>query len=281
MSFTIDENGLLSGNGVEHRLTNKHSGYFESYLPDSIVMHYTGGSSLEGAVTHLLKPTVKASAHLVLGRDGKVVQLVPFSKKAWHAGKSRYKNRVGFNQYSIGIEMVNAGPMNEVGEQYISTFGKKYHKDEILKAVHRNENQPRYWQIYTEQQIECAHSICSELINHFGIKMLFGHEEISPGRKIDPGPAFPLDLFREQLLTARSENEDSENIDKHCPEEVESAFVTASNLNIRETPSLYGNLVREPLKYGQSLEVIKEQSGWYKVKVVETGWVKKDYIDYR
>jgi len=53
-------------------------------------MHYTTGASKGSSVEHLTKPSAKPSAHLVIGRDGSITQLVPFNVVAWHAGKSRW-----------------------------------------------------------------------------------------------------------------------------------------------------------------------------------------------
>ena len=62
--------------------------------PEYCVLHYTAGASAESSVRWLCNPEAKASAHLVIGRDGSITQLVAFDRKAWHAGKSEWRNRV-------------------------------------------------------------------------------------------------------------------------------------------------------------------------------------------
>lgn len=276
MSYTVDNNGLLQGKKVKHSLVNKHSGAFPINLPDMLVMHYTAGSSLDGAVSHLLNPRVKASAHLVIGRDARIVQLVEFTKKAWHAGNSKYLDRKGLNQYSIGIEMDNAGPLKPAGSKFISDFGKYYLPEEAIEAKHRNETSPRFWHTYTQEQIDATREVCEVLIEHFAIKYLVGHEEIAPLRKTDPGPAFPLDKFRAQLLENRSEIEPE--IDENAFAQYEKGVVTTSLLNFRDSPSINGQRLREPLPAGTPLTIIKERNGWYQVKHEQIGWVKKDYV---
>ena len=51
--------------------------------PDMIVLHYTAGASAAGAAFYLARPDVKASAHVVIGRRGEVIQLVAFDTQAW------------------------------------------------------------------------------------------------------------------------------------------------------------------------------------------------------
>lgn len=276
MNYSVDEKGLLKGDKVEYALVNKHSGPFGDKLPDMIVMHYTGGSSVEGAVTHLKNPQVEASAHLVIGQDGRIVQLVEFNKKAWHAGKSSYQNRTGINQYSIGIEMDNAGPMRRVGDEFMSDFGGRYKASQVVEATHRNETTPRFWHTYSENQINCVFAVCSALVGHYGIKHIVGHEEIAPGRKSDPGPAFPLDKLRAQLLERRSEDAPVSAADV-IPRQVQPGVVTAA-LNFRDGPTANARLLREPLPVGTPLQILKEQDGWYQVKLEQVGWVKKEFV---
>lgn len=277
MNYSVDEKGLLQGDKVKYELVDKHSGPFGDRLPDMIVMHYTAGSSLDGAVSHLKNPQVQASAHLVIGQDGRIVQLVEFANKAWHAGRSRYQNRIGINQYSIGIEMDNAGPMKRVGNEYMADFGRRYPATEVVEATHRNESAARFWHTYTEAQIGCAFAVCAALVAHYGIQHIVGHEEIAPGRKTDPGPAFPLDKLRNQLLEPRSEDAPDRGVDL-TPQQFQPAVVTASSLNFRDEPAANGRLLREPLPAGTPLKILKERYGWYQVKLEQVGWVKKEYV---
>lgn len=277
MSFSVNEAGLLQGNKVKHDIVDKHSGPFEQELPDMLVMHYTAGSSLAGAVSHLKKPGISASAHLVIDRDGSIVQLVEFNKKAWHAGNSRYMNRIGINQYSIGIEMVNAGPMRKAGDEYISNFGKRYTSKDVVEAIHRNESTPRFWHIYEEEQISRTFEVCETLVPHFSIQHVVGHEEISPSRKTDPGPAFPLEQLRARLLSKRSEDGADHTVDIGL-KKFDQGIVTASLLNFRDAPSPNGRLLRDPLSAGTPVSIIKERHGWYQIKLEQVGWVKKEYI---
>lgn len=69
---------------------------------DHIVIHYTTSRNIEGSIKHFLNGSPRVSAHYIVGRDGELVQMVPDSEAAWHAGNS------DMNARSIGIEHVAA-----------------------------------------------------------------------------------------------------------------------------------------------------------------------------
>src|SRR5437868_7138213 len=94
-------NNLLQGTNVRFIQTPNTSGAFSNGLPDTIIIHYTAGSSAESSVKTLTTPSAKASAHMVIGRDGSITQLAPFNIVTWHAGESAYGTRSGFNKYAI------------------------------------------------------------------------------------------------------------------------------------------------------------------------------------
>jgi N-acetyl-anhydromuramyl-L-alanine amidase AmpD len=195
------KNNLLVGPSISFRASPNRGGRFPSNLPDTLVIHYTAGASLESSVATLCDPLSKASAHLVVGRDGAVVQLVPFGEISWHAGASSLGPRIGLNRYSIGIEMDNAGRLTPTASgDFLTWFGKRILKKDAIQAVHRNENVPAWWHAYTQAQIDRVFEICGLLASTYPISSIVGHEEISPKRKSDPGPAFPLDRLRDRLL---------------------------------------------------------------------------------
>ena len=260
--------------GVPFRESPNHGDVFDPGLPDTIIIHYTAGASAESSIETLCDPRAKASAHIVVARDGTITQLVPFNVIAWHAGKSSYDGRVGFNRYSIGIEIDNAGRLTKSGNKYYAWFGKAYPEEEVIAAVHRNETELAYWHRYSEEQIQAVFEICSELVDVYKIKMILGHEEISPGRKVDPGPAFPLDKLRERILMRDRYMEDEIAV----PLLRNVGMVQASKLNIRSEPLLSASTVAPPLLKGTIVNILQEKLGWYEVKVETRGWVKKEFI---
>lgn len=126
-----------------------------------------GGPYIEQLFLNQLSPTehpyfaevfqLEVSSHLLIRRDGEVVQFVAFDKRAWHAGRSSYGGRENCNDYSIGIELEGCDDLPYEPIQY----------------TRLNEILPILWQAYPSTQ------------GH-----LVGHSDIAPGRKTDPGPAF-------------------------------------------------------------------------------------------
>lgn len=101
---------------------------------------------------------VRVSAHLLIDRRGRITQFVPFDRCAWHAGVSSWRGRPGCNDYSIGIELEGVDTRPYTQAQYRKL-------ERVLVALLR-----RYRRLSPDA--------------------IVGHQEIAPGRKTDPGPAF-------------------------------------------------------------------------------------------
>lgn len=200
----IRDHRLIGGNHVE---TPNMSGPLRG--PRFIVMHYTAGSSLQRAVSNFQKPSFQASAHIVIDRDGSFTQLAPFNSITWHAGKSFWKPEKGkgrivglraLNRYSIGIEMVNAGPLRRRPDgKFFTWWGAEVPQVEVFEIdpkEHGAFGRP-YWHRFTEEQIWKATEIVQLARRHYkSIEEILAHSQISPNRKTDPGPAFPLEHLR-------------------------------------------------------------------------------------
>ena len=235
------EDDRLVGAGVSFVETPNKGG---DLAPRHLVFHYTAGKSAASSIRWLTNPESKASAHLVLARDGTITQLAPFDVKTWHAGLSHWDGLSGLNSSSIGIEMDNAGPLKKVGDKYQAWFGTLYTEDEVVLAKHKLDDESRWWHAYTEVQIQKALELAQLLVRHYDLKDVVGHDDIAPDRKRDPGPAFPLENVP-ALVLGREE------------EEREHYEVMASTLNIGSGPGvefppvsdlLKGNCRRTPRK---------------------------------
>ncbi len=143
-------------------------------VPDLIVLHgislppgefggpwvarlFTGNLPAEAHPEFRERAGMKVSAHLLIRRDGEVVQFVSFKQRAWHAGKSSWQGRDACNDYSIGIECEGA--------------------DEVP---------------YEDAQYATLRRLLPILLEAYAIprERIVGHSDVAPGRKTDPGPSF-------------------------------------------------------------------------------------------
>ncbi|WP_420127941.1 TIR domain-containing protein [Longimicrobium sp.] len=146
---------------------------------------------------------VRASAHLLIRRDGSVTQLVPFDIVAFHAGQSRWKELTSLNRYSIGIEMENLGLLRQREGAWYFQENTRVPADSVERFAGAN-GRVQGWHAFTDAQIQSFFQVSCALRRAYPtIEDVVGHEDISPGRKIDPGPAFPLAAVRARLFPPR------------------------------------------------------------------------------
>lgn len=152
----------------------------------TIIYHYTAGDSQEGTVKQFQTRSSKVSAHYVVGRDGKVVQMVPLDQAAWHAGVSKLAGVNGVNAFSIGIEICNFGKLTKKGDKFYTWNGTPYHGPEPIHAA------GAYWEPYTDAQYKALARLTNALLEKYPIKHITGHSDIAlpKGRKTDPGAGF-------------------------------------------------------------------------------------------
>lgn len=115
---------------------------------------------------------LRVSAHLFVRRGGTVIQFVPFTERAWHAGASCWQGRERCNDFSIGIELEGT------------------------------DRQP-----YTDAQYRRLVQLCRLLMTAWPAlrpERIVGHSDIAPGRKTDPGPFFDWARFRALLAGAKA-----------------------------------------------------------------------------
>jgi N-acetylmuramoyl-L-alanine amidase len=142
-----------------------------------LIIHYTGMQSRIESINRLIDPKSKVSCHYLIDRKGKILKMVNEDRVAWHAGKSKWKNFVNLNKYSIGIELVNKG----------HAFGyEKFNKLQIGNLI----------------------KLCIQLKKKYKIKNsnILGHSDIAPLRKQDPGEKFPWQKLNKNDLGIWCEN---------------------------------------------------------------------------
>lgn len=265
-----------NGKGVTFDETPNKSGKLKGGKPKYVIIHYTAGGTAKSAVNVFNNKAHKASAHIVLGHDGAITQMARFDEKCWHAGKSRWDGIVGLNSHSVGIEIVNWGWLTGGAGNWKSWTGTSVPDDRVIVATHKNETSARGWEIYDPAQLEACIDMVRAIAEAYGLgpQHILGHEDISPGRKQDPGPAWDMDRFRSAVF-----GRDDESGDVEQRYRVESS----SGLNLRMGPGI-GNDVIEKLKDGTEVIKIEAQGAWWLVaKLVKgvpdvTGWVHSNWL---
>lgn len=136
-----------------------------------IVLHYTGMTTGATAIDRLADADAKVSAHYVVEEDGQITVMVPEAKRAWHAGRSRWRGIKDVNSASVGIEIVNPG----------HEFGYTPFPDEQIASVMR---------------------LVHDIQARYGISRgnIVGHSDIAPARKQDPGELFPWEALAKRRL---------------------------------------------------------------------------------
>lgn len=110
---------------------------------------------------------LRVSAHFLVRRSGEVLQFVPCTRRAWHAGESAWRGRARCNDFSVGIELEGADTIP-----------------------------------YSDRQYAALTALTAALSRAYPIEDVVGHADIAPGRKTDPGPAFDWPRFRALLSRA-------------------------------------------------------------------------------
>ncbi len=213
----IERHWLVAENNTEKISINKTDNVGYIIDPDYLVIHYTAGDTADSAINWFKNTSGnpdRIAAHIVLDIDGTITQLVPFNRKANHAGYSNWEGLIGFNNYSIGIEVVNAGYVQKMPDgtyrrkvadatrtkpaQYktypasaASKISKTNHKHKFWTGA---DNQ--HWFKFPQAQLDSLYKMSKAIINEYQLVRAVGHDDISPARKPDPGPAFPWDNFK-------------------------------------------------------------------------------------
>ncbi len=157
----------------------------KNMLPEALIIHSISLPPGEYQSTHVeqffcnqLDPNehpyfndichLTVSSHFFIRRDAEVIQFVNADQRAWHAGVSHCLGRDNVNDFSIGIELEGW--------------------DEASDG-------------FTNEQYQALGELCKSLIQEYDItpNHIFGHSDIAPGRKNDPGPHFDWQKFKASL----------------------------------------------------------------------------------
>lgn len=161
-----------------------------------IVLHWTAApkKTIEGNLDRICRwaadASQKSSTHFVILRDGSIWQLVSTELAAWHAGDSKWRcvdgtsSSKSVNGFSIGIDFDLVGPLMPKGDGFVDCYGCAF-DGEAERAA-----DGKWYEPPTEGQMWACRVLIDALRARYGIATadIVGHLNVSPGRKIDPGP---------------------------------------------------------------------------------------------
>jgi N-acetylmuramoyl-L-alanine amidase len=130
----------------------------------ALVLHYTGMRDAAAALHQLCNPAAQVSSHYLVLEDGRILQLVPEERRAWHAGAGSWQGEADMNSASVGIEIVNPG----------HEFG---------------------YRPFPDVQVAAAAALSADVVARWRIRpdRVIAHSDMAPARKQDPGELFPWD----------------------------------------------------------------------------------------
>jgi N-acetylmuramoyl-L-alanine amidase len=240
-----------------------------------LIIHYTATDTAGSAINWFHTPPPgnpnRIAAHVVVDTDGTITQQVPFNRKANHAGFSIWDGGLsGFNLFSIGIEIVNPGYCEKLAD---GSFRRKikdgvfehypasHEGSKILNTNHKHKfwsaADNHHWFLYPQAQLDAVFTLGKLLIEQYQLIEALGHEDVSPGRKPDPGPMFPWDSFRRHLYGMHN------NVGKIYV--VDSSDGTA---NLRANHEASATKIKT-LPNGYQMGLIETFGNWSKVYLVD------------
>ena len=156
--------GMTAQPDIEQRPSPNYGPRAADTPVDILLLHYTGMPSEAVALAWLTSRESQVSAHYFVGEDGRVIQMVDESRRAWHAGKSSWAGETDINSRSIGIEIANPG----------HEFG---------------------YRGFPPAQIAAVVALCRDILSRHAIppQRVLAHSDVAPDRKEDPGELFPWD----------------------------------------------------------------------------------------
>lgn len=184
-------------------------GRYQQGYPRGAVVHYTAGTNAASAIDALRQAGCSA---FVIERDGTILQPHGLDGWSWHAGVS-FWNALGsgVSRHLVGIEVVSAGkltghrPSLKSDMEWKSWWGGKIPSEQVRTSPERGNIAPGGYQKFTEAQEDSLVALLLWLKANnpevFSLNLVLGHDEVSPGRKTDPGASLSASMeeFREFL----------------------------------------------------------------------------------
>lgn len=262
----IDRHWLKAENATEKIVKRESPNARNEMDPKYLIVHYTAGDTANEAINWFMNTSgnpSKIAAHIVLDLNGSITQLVPFNRRANHAGSSTWDGVDNFNNHSIGIEIVNPGFCEKLTDgsykrKITATRNQAYAKAraiDISETKHKHlfwtAKDNNHWFKFPDAQLTSLYKLSKLLMQHYNLKTALGHDDISPLRKPDPGPCFPWKDFKLNVLGQEDHIGDI-------------FVVNTAEANFRAGPSTTSAVLKK-LSKGYNVGLIEIKGEWSKV----------------
>lgn len=176
---------------AEDAISGAKRGRYRAGYPTGMVLHWTAGhrNGLT-AGNELMRNT--GMLYLIGDKDGNLAQSDSLQFHGYHAGKSSHKYANGYvSDEFIGLELQAAGHLHKKPDGFYSWWGGKIPAGEVKYSEKRDNIVEGFYHLYTQAQMLLTRKlVCWLYLNNpsaFSVDRLVGHDEVSPGRKVDPG----------------------------------------------------------------------------------------------
>jgi len=192
---------------------------------EAVVLHYTAsprgdgeqGTDYERMARWAQGGRRVSSTHLIILRDGRIIQMAPLFDRTWHApfkSRGRISNALEIegrqlspNLHGVGVDFENVGWLKREGGRLVNAYGGTYDGPQPFL-----DNRGRPWEPYTAAQMSALQRVLTELAQRFPVlssdpeARVVGHSNINhQGSRVDPGPALSMPWARDIVSRAGRE----------------------------------------------------------------------------
>jgi N-acetylmuramoyl-L-alanine amidase len=202
----VKNHKLFTTDGRQYQFIAPHPNNFDANRrltgPKYLIIHTTDGIVMESTINSFRDGNHGASAHLLIGRDGGVVQFVDFNTVAYHCGFSYWEEEIDINQFSIGIEVDNGGFLSHADGvwKWKTTI---IPDDEVTEVRYWKNFGKLGWHKFTDIQLKVLREIVQALKEQYDFQVVLGHDVVNLSERVDPGPLFPRGEF-EELISGKA-----------------------------------------------------------------------------
>lgn len=182
----------------------KKGGTYRKGVPEGIIIHFTGGHTEQKGEDGIAFGTSQGHRYLFMDMNGQIFQQFCLSGYGAHAGQSvcPKTGRTTVSQFYVGLEIACEGKLNK---EFMTEFGKRIDKSKTRIGEFKNKWQKSsgVFKAFEAAQENSAIEFCVWACKKFGFDetTIFGHDEVAPERKTDPGLSLSMtmDEFRAKI----------------------------------------------------------------------------------